>query len=115
MGRSRTFLCEDPSGRLIGACCHEVTNGKLMIRHFGGYLTIVKQDTRVYPSGQIIQGRIIDSKIMNPKNKRLWVDYYMSVFHTNVLTDKGETFIVLKKYNKVEKLYLQYINLKILE
>ncbi len=43
--RSRTFLCEDPEGRLIGVCVHELTNAQLQRALFAQFLIIVKQRT----------------------------------------------------------------------
>lgn len=64
---------------LIGACYHDVTNGRLMRNKLGQYLTIIKQRTKNWPSGDLITGEIIESKIKKPKNKRPWVDQYMNV------------------------------------
>lgn len=64
------FLCEDMTGGLIGACYHEVTNGKLMRNKFGRYLTIIKQSTKNWPSGTSIEGKIIESRIMIPKKQK---------------------------------------------
>lgn len=97
-GKGHTFLCEDFAGQLIGACFHEITNGKLIKYKFGCYLTIIKQSTNTWPSGKYVQGKIIESKVMNPKNKRPWVDYYMNVFQMNVVTESGQVYTKLYVY-----------------
>lgn len=108
--RSRTFICEDSKGHLIGACFHEITDGKLMRCKFGQYLTIIKQSTEIWPIGDIVRGEVIESKTVRPKNKRPWVDHYFNIFQMNVLTKSGQMYTKLSKYDKKKKCYIPYIN-----
>lgn len=103
------------TGGLIGACYHEVTNGRLMRNKFGQYLTIIKQSTKNCPSGDLIVGDVIENKIMKAKNKRPWVDQYMNVFQMNVVTESGQVYTKLRKYDRRSERYIQYMKFKIKE
>lgn len=112
-GRSRTFLCEDPKGRLLGMCVHEITNGKLLRSKFGQYLTILKQSTKIWPPGDTVKGTIIHKVNLKPRNTRIWVEHYMDVFHTNLLINDGTVYMLLAKYNKFKDLVVPYLSLKL--
>lgn len=114
-GRSRTFICETSAGQLIGACLHEVTNGRLMRHRFGCYLIIKKAKYKSWPSGTSVKGKVIESRIMKLKNVNLWVEHYINVFQTNVLTETGQVYTELSKYDRHKGCYMQYLTLEIEE
>lgn len=111
-GRSRQFLCQNSEGELIGACYHEITDGKFIKANFGGYLNIVLQSVKHWPVGDQVRGIIVKSVRIRPIRKVPWVNNYLSISQHNIFTNRGEMYLMLKKYERRVGRYQPYLCLK---
>nr|XP_055057705.1 uncharacterized protein LOC129441954 isoform X2 [Misgurnus anguillicaudatus] len=111
-GRSRQFLCQNSEGELIGACYHEITDGKFIKANFGGYLNVVLQSVKHWPVGDQVKGIIVESNWVRPIRKVPWVNNYLSISQHNIFTNRGEMYLMLKKYERRVGRYQPYLCLK---